>query len=240
MPVIDGYRATHLIRHHQPYAQASGNIPIVAMTASAIQGDREKCKKAGMDDYLAKPVKGKTLERMLVRWVTQKRMPMTPGTEGDSDCSEPGAHDYVERQNRPLLQRQASHHLTLPVAETEGERVVRRSLAEEKATSLRDDKLIVAAGGSEEGLVPHAESTPGHKLTVENVGRLEQEAERKSKGEIASGTTNGTGSPSSVDATGLPSAVQSRRGSVIRDTESPSRPKYERWRESERTVTGPY
>lgn len=45
-------------------------VPIVAMTASAIQGDKEKCRDAGMDDYLAKPVRGTTLEKMLVKWCT--------------------------------------------------------------------------------------------------------------------------------------------------------------------------
>ena len=50
MPVLDGYRATHLIRHHSPYAAIASirSLPIVAMTASAIQGDREKCTEAGM------------------------------------------------------------------------------------------------------------------------------------------------------------------------------------------------
>jgi len=38
------------------------------MTASAIKGDREKCKEAGMDDYLAKPVRGGMLEKMLIKW----------------------------------------------------------------------------------------------------------------------------------------------------------------------------
>lgn len=70
MPIMDGYQATHTIRHRQPYANQARlkGIPIVAMTASAIQGDREKCKRAGMDDYLAKPVQGKILEKMLVKW----------------------------------------------------------------------------------------------------------------------------------------------------------------------------
>lgn len=67
MPLMDGYRATHTIRTREPFKQAPF-IPIVAMTASAIQGDKEKCQRAGMDDYLAKPVKGKVLESMLVKW----------------------------------------------------------------------------------------------------------------------------------------------------------------------------
>lgn len=47
MPIMDGYRATHVIRHHSPYSYSARSIPIVAMTASAIQGDKEKCKEAG-------------------------------------------------------------------------------------------------------------------------------------------------------------------------------------------------
>ncbi|KAL2063438.1 hypothetical protein VTL71DRAFT_5243 [Oculimacula yallundae] len=95
MPIIDGYRATHLLRHHAPYNAISRTIPIVAMTASAIQGDREKCKKAGMDDYLAKPVKAKALEKMLVRWAISKRVSETPsGSEDEgSDCPESEEHN---------------------------------------------------------------------------------------------------------------------------------------------------
>lgn len=50
MPVLDGYRATHLIRHHSPHSGIASirTLPIVAMTASAIQGDKEKCTAAGM------------------------------------------------------------------------------------------------------------------------------------------------------------------------------------------------
>jgi hypothetical protein len=93
MPVIDGYRATHILRHHVPFRGYASNVPIVAMTASAIQGDREKCMKAGMDDYLAKPVKSNTLEKMLGRWTKLGRS--TLGQDGTdvsiSDCSELGA-----------------------------------------------------------------------------------------------------------------------------------------------------
>jgi CheY-like chemotaxis protein len=95
MPVIDGYKCTHILRHHIPFKEYTDNVPIVAMTASAIHGDREKCTKAGMDDYLAKPVKSKILEKMLVRWSKTRRVspPSTQSTgKSVSDCSESAEH----------------------------------------------------------------------------------------------------------------------------------------------------
>ncbi|KAI0435015.1 hypothetical protein F5Y09DRAFT_158529 [Xylaria sp. FL1042] len=75
MPVVDGYSATHHLRHHDGYKHFARDVPIVAMTASAIEGDSEKCMNAGMDDYLPKPVNTATLERMLVRWCKNCRKP---------------------------------------------------------------------------------------------------------------------------------------------------------------------
>ncbi|KAH0829440.1 ethylene receptor [Fonsecaea pedrosoi] len=75
MPVLDGYHATHILRHHAPFTDIEmiAKIPIVAMTASAIQGDREKCEKAGMDDYMAKPVKRALLEKTILKWISRAR-----------------------------------------------------------------------------------------------------------------------------------------------------------------------
>lgn len=96
MPVIDGYKCTHILRHHVPYKAYANDVPIVAMTASAIQGDREKCTKAGMDDYLSKPVKSNTLERMLVRWSRSRRkaasISSSSANQSVSDCSESADH----------------------------------------------------------------------------------------------------------------------------------------------------
>ncbi len=70
MPVLDGYEATKLIRKDP--IEAVRTILVIAMTASAIQGDREKCLAAGMNDYLAKPVKSEVLNRKLDTYITVK------------------------------------------------------------------------------------------------------------------------------------------------------------------------
>ncbi|CAE7227044.1 unnamed protein product [Rhizoctonia solani] len=67
MPGMDGYEATLCIR--QLESPEARSVPVIAMTASAIRGDKEKCLKVGMSDYLSKPVKRQALEAMLVRWL---------------------------------------------------------------------------------------------------------------------------------------------------------------------------
>ncbi len=68
MPAMDGFEATRRIRDHE---QSTGRkrVPILALTASAIRGDRERCLEAGMDDYLSKPFTAWELKRRLDRWI---------------------------------------------------------------------------------------------------------------------------------------------------------------------------
>ena len=92
MPVMNGYEATARIREHELKGAAGGaakinaaRIPIVAMTANALSGDREKCMAAGTDDYIAKPVTKKALLSMVDKWV-----PSSPGEKeaGQTQSSE--------------------------------------------------------------------------------------------------------------------------------------------------------
>jgi PAS domain S-box-containing protein len=75
MPEMDGLEATQQIRHPRS-AVLHRRIPIIAMTAHAMQGDRERCLEAGMDDYVAKPVSPQVLAEVLDKWLPQ----------GDADC----------------------------------------------------------------------------------------------------------------------------------------------------------
>jgi signal transduction histidine kinase/CheY-like chemotaxis protein/HPt (histidine-containing phosphotransfer) domain-containing protein len=68
MPVLDGYAATRRWREREAASGTGRRLPIVAMTANAMAGDRQKCLDAGMDDYLAKPVTRSELARCLERW----------------------------------------------------------------------------------------------------------------------------------------------------------------------------
>ncbi|CAJ2511506.1 Uu.00g071310.m01.CDS01 [Anthostomella pinea] len=83
MPVLDGYEATKLLRR-DPIEEVN-KILVIAMTASAIQGDREKCLAAGMNDYLAKPVKADLLKRKLDAYTTGQVFPPTPPAKHMSD-----------------------------------------------------------------------------------------------------------------------------------------------------------
>jgi HPt (histidine-containing phosphotransfer) domain-containing protein len=82
MPVMDGFEAARTIRRAEP---PDRHIPIIAMTANAMRGDREACLAAGMDDYLSKPVRPADLGRALSRWLTYP----PDDSSGPSDTSAP-------------------------------------------------------------------------------------------------------------------------------------------------------
>ena len=72
MPEMDGYEATRLIRRNGSQV-LNRNIPIIAMTANAMKGDREKCLDAGMNDYIAKPVSPDAIASVLEIWLSKSK-----------------------------------------------------------------------------------------------------------------------------------------------------------------------
>jgi len=83
MPVMDGYAASRAIRERETATSATRRIPIVALTANALVGDKEQCLAAGMDDHLPKPYSREQLASVLMRWLPPELVepPVRGGTK---------------------------------------------------------------------------------------------------------------------------------------------------------------
>ncbi|CAK4030861.1 histidine kinase hhk6p [Lecanosticta acicola] len=163
MPILDGYKATYTIRNAAPFALSPDlqGTPIVAMTASAIQGDKEKCQTAGMDDYLAKPVKKTNLEKMLIKWAIEGRKkraelkknpsllkartrPSNPCHNNSFTSEGSSAMNNEELLSSELDRLEVYQNTIAQSAESAGDMALRQQAAEEQAIALRDHELIEA------------------------------------------------------------------------------------------------
>ena len=105
MPVMDGYETSSAIRDGKA-GDVNIKIPIVAMTANAMKGDKEKCLIAGMDDYLTKPINPDNLLEMLKKWLNV--ISTTSDTSTKKPVDEPKERELVAWDEKDLFARLAN------------------------------------------------------------------------------------------------------------------------------------
>ena len=126
MPVLDGYQATKEIRSPSS-AVMNNKVPIIAMTANALIGDREKCIAAGMDDYIAKPVSVDKLGMVIQKWMPSKKADL-PNFDAISTLTPHRAEPMSEAKGEKREQTNSSEVFDYP---------------EMRKLLMNDDALIV-------------------------------------------------------------------------------------------------
>jgi CheY-like chemotaxis protein/HPt (histidine-containing phosphotransfer) domain-containing protein len=138
MPVMDGYEATRRLRA----AQAEGRTPVVALTAHAFAGEREKCLAAGMDDFLTKPVRPEPLRKMLARW-----LPAPPPAECVAPEVEFAPPDEIEKVHA-VLGRGFASLVDLFLADTPRRLAALRAAAEQGDVTVLAKEAHALAGSA--------------------------------------------------------------------------------------------
>ena len=112
MPVMDGFAATAEIRRRERESRAKARVPIIALTANAVEGDRERCLASEMDDYLSKPFREQQLIDVLMRWLPEDRMTIVTNTpDKKSDLGSATRLDATVLDQLRALQSPSNPHL---------------------------------------------------------------------------------------------------------------------------------
>jgi len=151
MPEMDGFEATAMIR--DPASSVLDHkVPVVAMTANAMQGDRDNCIAAGMDDYLSKPVKPASLDRVLEKWIrphAEEDCPLPDEPEVHPEETSPADQIFDEKE---LLERIGSNAVMLKIVSLALVELPNRLAAVEQAVESGEMPQIRAAAHTLKGM----------------------------------------------------------------------------------------
>ncbi len=178
MPVLDGYQATRMIRASESGVNAH-DIPVLAMTANAMQGDYERCIQAGMNDHIAKPVDPAKLRRALQRWLPQYcqetgSAPERDAAEADDDALSP------QLAGGPLFDHAALRARLLDDDDLVREIVAAfREDAEDQLQSLGE--AVAAGDATQAGLLAHKIKGASSNVGGMRLSALARELELKGK-----------------------------------------------------------
>ncbi|WP_090327597.1 response regulator [Duganella sp. CF517] len=164
MPVMDGFAATTEIRRHEQQRGRSRSLPIIAITANALQGDRESCLAAGMDDYLSKPFTQQALGQTIGRWITLPRVAPAPQGGAAEAPAPPSPSDAAETPRAPAATPDmAGAPVAAGVAPLQEPLINRHALENIRALSASNGDALL-----ERVLQAYLEDTPTHLRTIKS------------------------------------------------------------------------
>ncbi|TQV71025.1 response regulator [Aliikangiella marina] len=184
MPVMDGYETTKNIRDGHA-GENNRSIPIIAMTAGAMKGDKEKCIKAGMNDYLTKPVDADALINKIVSWVFHqgkaKEVPFFEKVKVDDRVKEGAEEELSVDWDQPSALKRVKQQTLILVRLVESfiEDHVTRLEQIRAAIAQRDFATLKKIVHTEKGVAANLSANKLHKLCValENAVEAQNEAE---------------------------------------------------------------
>ncbi|NHZ35517.1 response regulator [Massilia rubra] len=158
MPVMDGFAATAEIRRHERECGRARTLPIIAITANALQGDQEACLAAGMDDYLSKPFTQQELATVLGRWIT---LPLPGSVHHDERPAPPPAAPAPPARTAPAALVAPAHGAVLREGAVQRDVINRHALENIRALSKeRGDALVQRV------IAAYVGDTPQHLNTL--------------------------------------------------------------------------
>ena len=180
MPVLDGYQATAKIRERASFE----DLPIIAMTADAMVGVKERTLKAGMNDYVTKPFNPSELWRALVRWIPQGNRTVPVGKNREGACSDDGEERIlsslaVEGLNREAGLRRLNGNGTLYLS-------LLRKFIRDFSSSAADIRELMSRGdGKGAERIAHTVKGAAGNIGAEDVQNRAAELDRVLKNEGA-------------------------------------------------------
>ncbi|MCP4044175.1 MAG: response regulator [Gammaproteobacteria bacterium] len=170
MPEMDGYDATRAIRGQ------GKSIPIIALTANALESDRQKCLDAGMDDYLSKPFKQNDLAGVFRRWLTPVPGP-TEKVEESMDWEDPD-----EPAGNPAIEKDVFNYLREALGEEDFAEVISAYLEDTSNTINEMLRAYASADGKTLERLAHSSKSASANVGAMTLSGMAKELEAQARG----------------------------------------------------------